>query len=74
MNIQELRDEIMLENHLRYNFYPPINVSFFLPICKEAIEAVNNGDNEKLISGVPAGLIIGQFHLEDCITNPDAFM
>ena len=69
MNLQKLKDSIALENHLRYNFYPPISVSLIQPFCEKAIVAVNEGDPNKMIAGVTALSLIENFHLEFFITN-----
>ena len=57
-----------LEQHLKYNHYPPIN-TVFIVIAKEAIEHVNNGRWEEKIEMpngrvLTSGSIVEQLHLE----------
>lgn len=65
---------VMLENHLRYNFVPPIHYSFFSAV-EEAIDACNEGNwnkkitlpNDKILT---AGTIAEELHL-DCFIDQD---
>lgn len=44
----DLTLRIALENHLRYNHYPPLPLSF-VPVCAMAIDLVNMEELDELI-------------------------
>ena len=48
MTIDELKERIKLYNHLQYNHYP--GLGYFLDQAKEAIQAVDSGSPDELIS------------------------
>lgn len=57
-----------LEDHLRYNFVPPIDTERWEGPAKRAIEAVAEGDEGRMIfNDKTAGEIVDGLRLEDFI-------
>jgi len=74
-DIESVQRWIMIENHLKYNFIPPIHNSFVNPAI-EAIDACNMEEPEKFVKlpngrTLRAGQIVEELRLEQMVNNPD---
>jgi hypothetical protein len=72
----EIREYVQLENHLHYNFFPPLNYAEALQCAEDAINAVNAGEGWRGVE-TPNGKIleawdvVEELHLEFFITRED---